>query len=438
MKNSTNTTKKTFFYGWVIVAACMLIQAVPFSIAANIQPAFTNFVIKGEGFSFTSFSLIFTIGTVASAVCSPFIGNLYSKPNANVKLLYIVGALLLGCGFAGFSLAGGNIFAYYGLSVLVQIGSAIISAIGVPTLINGWFKENKGIAMGLAFSGGGLGNMVLQILAGNWLNNPNIGYKGAYLRFGILALVISLPIAILLIKMPKSQSELESNISKKKNNENSTNISSNNWGYTFAEVSKMKHFWIFALSFIFIGLYVGGMALQFIPYFQGLESSGEFSMPAATVASLFGFCSIFGNLFGGILFDKLGVVKSLTLAALLVITCGFCLIFVPKINVLGYVFSICLGISMFSYIIGPSYMTGALFGNKEFGTILGVVQIFFALGFGSGSTLFGLIVDKAGFTTGWITTIVYAIIAYSGLIFSTSSIIKLNKKENIEESKKIA
>lgn len=438
MKNSTNTTKKTFFYGWVIVAACMLIQAVPFSIAANIQPAFTNFVIKGEGFSFTSFSLIFTIGTVASAVCSPFIGNLYSKPNANVKLLYIVGALLLGCGFAGFSLAGGNIFAYYGLSVLVQIGSAIISAIGVPTLINGWFKENKGIAMGLAFSGGGLGNMVLQILAGNWLNNPNIGYKGAYLRFGILALVISLPIAILLIKMPKSQSDLESNISKKKNNENSTNISSNNWGYTFAEVSKMKYFWIFALSFIFIGLYVGGMALQFIPYFQGLESSGEFSMPAATVASLFGFCSIFGNLFGGILFDKLGVVKSLTLAALLVITCGLCLIFVPKINVLGYVFSICLGISMFSYIIGPSYMTGALFGNKEFGTILGVVQIFFALGFGSGSTLFGLIVDKAGFTTGWITTIVYAIIAYSGLIFSTSSIIKLNKKENIEESKKIA
>ena len=83
-------------------------------------------------------------------------------------------------------------------------------------------------------------------------------------------------------------------------------------------------------------------------------------------------------------------------------------------------------------------MTGALFGNKEFGTILGIVQIFFALGFGSGSTLFGLIVDKSGFTTGWISTLIYAVIAYCGLITSTSSIIKTNKENNVVETKKIA
>lgn len=133
MENVKNN-KKTFFYGWAIVVACMLIQAVPYSIAANIQPAFTNFVTSGEGFSFTQFSLIFTIGTVVSAVCSPAIGKLYSNPKLNVKLLYIFGVLLLSGSFAAFSLAGGNIFAYYALSILVQIGCAIISAIGVPTL----------------------------------------------------------------------------------------------------------------------------------------------------------------------------------------------------------------------------------------------------------------------------------------------------------------
>ena len=436
MENVKNN-KKTFFYGWAIVVACMLIQAVPYSIAANIQPAFTNFVTSGEGFSFTQFSLIFTIGTVVSAVCSPAIGKLYSNPKLNVKLLYIFGVLLLSGSFAAFSLAGGNIFAYYALSILVQIGCAIISAIGVPTLINSWFTENKGLAMGLAFSGGGLGNMFLQLLAGKWLNDPTIGYKGAYLRFGILAVAVALPVALFIIRLPKSQAELATNVSKKsKNKDNST--TSSNWGYTFAEVSKMKSFWIFAGSFLFVGLYVGGMALQFIPYLQGLEQSGKFLLGAATVASLFGFCSMFGNLFGGVLFDKLGITKSLILAGMLVIVCGLCLIFVPQMNILGFVFAISLGISMFSYIIGPSYMTGALFGNKEFGTILGIVQIFFALGFGSGSTLFGLIVDKSGFTTGWICTLVYAVIAYSGLIFSTSSIIKMNKETNAVETKKIS
>ena len=438
MENSTKATKKTFFYGWVIVVACMLIQAVPYSIAANIQPAFTNYVVQGEGFSFTAFSLIFTIGTVVSAICSPFIGKLYSSPRANIKLLYIFGTSLLGIGFIGFSLAGGNIYSYYALSVLVQIGCAIISAIGVPTLINGWFKENKGIAMGLAFSGGGLGNMLLQILAGKWLSNPAISYKGAYLRFGILAMAVALPVAIFLVRMPKSQAELDANVAKKNKGLEKDKKTSNNWGYTFAEATKIKAFWIFAVSFLFVGLYVGGMALQFIPYLQGLEASGDFTMPASTVASLFGFCSIFGNLSGGILFDKLGIVKSLILAAILVIACGLCLIFAPQVNALAFIFSICLGISMFSYVIGPSYMTGALFGNKEFGTILGIVQIFFAAGFGSGSTLFGLIVDKSGFTTGWISTIIYAVIAYAGLLYSTSSIIKMNKESNIEEAKKIA
>ena len=430
----TKNNKKQFFYGWVIVFACMLIQAVPFSIAANLQPAFTNYVMSGEGFSLAQFSLIFTIGTVVSAVSSPFIGKLYSIPKANIKLLYTLGVCILGGGFAAFSLAGDNIFAYYALSVLVQIGSAIVSAIGVPTLINGWFTENKGLAMGLAFSGGGLGNMVLQLLAGKWL--PTIGYQQAYFRFGIIAIIIALPIALFVLRLPRSEAELASNTSNKKSE--NKNTTSSKWGYTFAEVSKMKFFWIFASSFIFVGLYVGGMVLQFIPYLQTLEAEKVFTLGAATVAASFGLFSMFGNLFGGMLFDKLGITKSLALAGILVITCGFCLIFVPQINALGFVFAICMGISMYSYIIGPSYLTGALFGSKDFGTILGIVQIFFAAGFGIGTTLFGVVVGFGGFQIGWISTIIYAILAYGGLLISTSGIIKHNKEINVIESKKIA
>ena len=430
----TKNNKKQFFYGWVIVFACMLIQAVPFSIAANLQPAFTNYVMSGEGFSLAQFSLIFTIGTVVSAVSSPFIGKLYSSPKANIKLLYTLGVCILGGGFAAFSLAGDNIFAYYALSVLVQIGSAIVSAIGVPTLINGWFTENKGLAMGLAFSGGGLGNMVLQLLAGKWL--PTIGYQQTYFRFGIIAIIIALPIALFVLRLPRSEAELASNTSNKKSE--NKNTTSSKWGYTFAEVSKMKFFWIFASSFIFVGLYVGGMVLQFIPYLQTLEAEKVFTLGAATVAASFGLFSMFGNLFGGMLFDKLGITKSLALAGILVITCGFCLIFVPQINALGFVFAICMGISMYSYIIGPSYLTGALFGSKDFGTILGIVQIFFAAGFGIGTTLFGVVVGFGGFQIGWISTIIYAILAYGGLLISTSGIIKHNKEINVIESKKIA
>ena len=267
MENNKNNGK--FFYGWLIVVGCMLIQAVPYSLAANIQPAFTKYVTTGEGFTLTQFSLIFTIGTIVSALCSPFIGKLYSSPKANIKLLYVLGVVLVGASFSAMSLAGGNIFAYYALSILVQIGSAIISAIGVPTLINSWFTENKGIAMGLAFSGGGLGNMVLQQFAGKWLSDPTIGYKGAYFRFGILAIIVALPVALFIMRLPKSKAELELNKPKKAKNETTENTS---WGYTFAEVSKIKYFWIFAISFVFVGLYVGGMASTIYTIFTNIRT----------------------------------------------------------------------------------------------------------------------------------------------------------------------
>ena len=53
-------TKKPLFYGWIIVVACMLIQAVPYGIATNVQPQFINFVTSAEGFTLTQFSLLLT------------------------------------------------------------------------------------------------------------------------------------------------------------------------------------------------------------------------------------------------------------------------------------------------------------------------------------------------------------------------------------------
>ena len=250
MDINENHKQKKFFYGWVIVAVCLLIQAIPFGVASNLPPTFINYVVKAEGFSYASFSLMFTVGTIISAICSPFIGKLFTKVSA--KTLYIIGSILVGVGFMAFSFAGNYLIAYYILAGVVQVGVAIVSSIGVPTLINAWFKVNKGTAMGIAFAGGGLGNIFLQMIAGRWLSDPAIGYKGAYIRFGAIALVVSLILSIFFVRMPKSKEELESNIPrKKKSNEDSTHHVS--WGYTISEVTKIPQFWMIGISFIFVG-----------------------------------------------------------------------------------------------------------------------------------------------------------------------------------------
>lgn len=436
MSTPDNSKQNKFFYGWVIVIACLLIQAIPFGVAANLPPTFTNYVVNAEGFSYASFTLIFTIGTFVSAIASPFIGKLFSKVNA--KLLFIIGSILVGGGFMAYSIAGNRLFAYYIIAAIVQLGNAIVAAIGVPTLINAWFKVNKGTALGIAFCGGGLGNIFLQILAGKWLSDPTIGYKGAYLRFGLIALVGSLLISIFLIRMPKSEAELAANIPKKKLKGQEDVSHHVSWGYTIAETTKMPQFWLIAISFIFVGFYVSGFALQFIAYFQSLENSGILLISSATLASMFGFFSIFGNLFGGVLFDKLGLSKSFGLSGILVVISGLCLLFIGEINALGYLFTLLFGVSMFSYVMGPSYMTSSLFGDREYGAILGLIQLFFALGFAIGTPVFGVTLDKFGWNIAWISATIYAVIAYVGLLVACASILKINRENNVHETKRIS
>lgn len=431
---NTNT-KKPFFYGWIIVVACMLIQAVPYGIATNVQPQFINFVTSGEGFTLTQFSLLFTIGTIVSAIVSPYIGKILSDPKTNIKLVYIIGSILCGGGFALFSFAGGNLWAYYGISALVQVGTAIVSAIGVPLLLNAWFKENKGLAMGLAFSGSGIGNIFLQQAAARLLSNPNFGYAKSYFIFGIISLIVSLLISVFMVRLPKGPSELAANVPRKKAKNNNPKTTITKWGYTLKEAMQMKLFWVLAIGFIFVGFYVSGMSVQYTSYLYKIGFNATY---VANIGSIFAFFSILGNLSGGLFFDKLGTKKTLLLSGVMVILCGLCLIFIPNIPALGYLFAVLLGITIFAYIIGPSYLTGCLFGDREFGTILGIVQVFFAIGYALGTVLFGISVDTFGYLTSWAITTFYAAIAYTCLLISSVGIAKFNKEQNVTETKKIA
>lgn len=181
--NTLNQNKsKKFATGWLIVVACMLIQAIPFGVASNIQPQFVSYVVEEKGFTLAGFSLIFTLGTIVSAVASPFIGMMFNKISA--KTMYLLGAILSGGGFLAFSMCQ-ELWQFYIVAGIVQVGTSIISSIGIPLLINSWFDDTtKGKALGLAFAGSGLGNIFLQQMTAYSL--VNFGSSKSYLMFGAL------------------------------------------------------------------------------------------------------------------------------------------------------------------------------------------------------------------------------------------------------------
>ncbi len=424
MNDSTINKNKKITTGWLIVIACMLVQAIPNGIVVNTQALYMYPVMEAKGFTLSQFSLIFTIGTIVPAVIGPFIGSMYGK--LNTKMLYLSGGILLSGGFMTFSIAD-KLWQFYAIAAIAQIGSSIVSGIGIPMLLNSWFDETiKGKAMGMAYAGGSIGNIFLQQLVTRTISSS--GYSHSYFIFGLVGLAAIIPIALFMIRMPKNESEKV----RGKGQEKEENTTSIDVSYTLKEAQKNKYFWMMGMGLFFVGIYVSAYSVQYAAYFQG--ELGLSASVIATTGSLFALASLFGNLVGGILFDKLGAIKTLAIGAIAVMASGVALLMAGTSPLFAHAHSILKGLAMFVYMMTPAYMVGTFFGNKEYGSILGLINLNFALGFCIGSALFGVFVGNFGYNATWIGVLVCVALAFTLLITAATGMTKANK-ESMERLK---
>ena len=413
MSNQTLSTnnkidnKKKYF----IVFICMFLQAVPYSIAQNIQPLFVPYVIKQFGFSLAGFSLIFTCGAIASAIFSPVLGNVFEK--VNIKLLFLLGATLSAVGFIGFGFSH-NLAQFYVLAAMQKVGCLLFSGIGVPYLINSWFpKEGRGKALGIAFSGGSIGNVFLQQITSQMLASR--GATHSYIFFGVLALVCSLPIVMIFVRLPKV-----GEVEVVEENEAEEVQTSGFDGLGAKATKQNKYFWLFSIGYAIIAVSISALSTQYATYFTG--ELGLSATLVGTLGSVFAAFCLIGNVSGGALFDKIGTLKTMTISMLLQGVAIVALIFCAKVPALAFLFSIAYGLNVYSYMSAPAFMTTDVFGKKESSKIFGTISLLFALGYAFGSTLVGMIVDKVGFGAAWIVMLGCVVVGYTLLLGSIKKV----------------
>ncbi|MFR2777781.1 MAG: conjugated bile salt MFS transporter [Intestinibacter bartlettii] len=405
--NNKIDNKKKYF----IVFICMFLQAVPYSIAQNIQPLFVPYVIKQFGFSLAGFSLIFTCGAIASAVFSPVLGNVFQK--VNIKLLFLLGATLSAVGFIGFGFSH-NLAQFYVLAAMQKVGCLLFSGIGVPYLINSWFpKEGRGKALGIAFSGGSIGNVFLQQITSQMLASRGVTYS--YIFFGVLALVCSLPIVMIFVRLPKA-----GEVEVVEENESEEVQTSGFDGLGAKATKKNKYFWLFSIGYAIIAVSISALSTQYATYFTG--ELGLNATLVGTLGSVFAAFCLIGNVSGGALFDKIGTLKTMTISMLLQGVAIVALIFCAKVPALAFLFSIAYGLNVYSYMSAPAFMATDVFGKKESSKIFGTISLLFALGYAFGSTLVGMIVDKVGFGAAWIVMLGCVVVGYTLLLGSIKKV----------------
>jgi MFS family permease len=116
--------------------------------------------------------------------------------------LVVSGMVLLGVGLALASAAQNliEVYAAYGLGVGLGIGCAYVPAIGA---VQRWFVRRRGFASGLAVAGIGVGTLVMPPLASLLIGS--LGWRGAYLVLGALALVLGCGMALLVENDPRGR-----------------------------------------------------------------------------------------------------------------------------------------------------------------------------------------------------------------------------------------
>jgi MFS family permease len=186
------------FYGWVIVAVVFITMG----IAVNARTAFSLLfppILDEFGWQRGMTAGAFSFGFIVAAVLSPSLGRLMDRRGPLV--VNELGVVLIGAGLLLATLVREPWQLYATLGVLVGGGSVCLGYTGQGLFLPNWFVRRRGLAMSLAFSGVGVGSIIIL----PWMQSLilHVGWRGACLTLGLLVLVLLLPLNLLVRRRPE-------------------------------------------------------------------------------------------------------------------------------------------------------------------------------------------------------------------------------------------
>jgi len=148
---------KKIHYAWIICFASMLLIFCNIGLCSNILAVYLPF-IEERGISGSQGSSMVTVRCILAFLVtfpvSAFYGKLSLRTGAaTATLIGAVSALV-------YAFAGNSMALYYIASGLSGISYTLGAMIPMSLLIENWFSERKGLAIGIATMGSGLSNVI--------------------------------------------------------------------------------------------------------------------------------------------------------------------------------------------------------------------------------------------------------------------------------------
>ena len=393
-----------YFYGYNIVAAGFIIQAV------CIGAMFTY------GIFFKEFQAEFgwSRATISGASSLAFlimgaVGVLAGKLNDRIgpRVLIMASGISLGLGYLLMSRmqAPWQIYLLYG--GLAGIGFSTHDVVTLSTVAR-WFVKRRGMMSGVVKVGTGTGQFVVPLIVTAFV--AAYGWRNAYLIIGAVLLVILVAVAQVMRRDPQGMGLLPDDA---RNETSGVGYRGPEPDISLRAAVLTSQFWIICLSEFATLLCLLTMIVHIVPHGTDMGLS---STTAAGVLSTIGGVSVLGRMVMGAANDRIGGKRSLIICYAVLI-CALILLQTANQTWMLYLFAAIYGFAHGGLFTVMSPTVAELFGIGSHGAIFGIVLFSGMIGATIGPVLTGRLFDLTGsYQTAFI---VLTGVAVSGLILIT-------------------
>jgi MFS family permease len=360
------------YYGWRVVAGAivgLLFSPGPMILLliGTLAPTFE----RNYGWSIGQVMFGLTLFGIASLLAAPVAGWLTDR--LGVRRVMLPSILLAAACLAAFGSFVSTLGEFYVVCFLFGFLGYGAQSLTYNKLITEWFDERRGLAIGAASAGLGLGYVTLPGVIG--ISIANFGASGVFYVMAAILVVLPFGLNFFCAVSPdvKRQRGRGADVE----------------GMTLAAAVRTPAFWLLALAILVTSAVVTGV----VPQISKLTR--DLGYPAQTVTLIstgFGIVTLTVRLAIGWLLDRTFAPRIGALAFLL--TGVGCALVAGCVYVKLPLFALAVGVAFVGIGYGTesdlvSYLTSKYFGRKHFGAIYGCLIILFLSGVSIGPLMYG-------------------------------------------------
>jgi predicted MFS family arabinose efflux permease len=351
---------------WLIVlVSALALIAGQGAITVFAAGVFLKPVAQELGFGRGEISTAIAVSNIMIAVAAPFFGRALDAFGVRPPLLASI--TLFALATAAMALLTPSflvLLLLYGLAGLIGVGQ---NPTAYSKVLATYFDRDRGLAMGLALAGVGLGTALMPTLS-NLLIGA-FGWRIGYVGLGLVVVIFALlPVSLLLPEPMAKQAD-----------------SADLPGMAFAQATRTWPYWALALTFFFAATTINGTLVHVVPLLtdRGIPVGAAVSTLAAA-----GLALIVGRVISGYVMDRVFAPY-----VLLVFLSGP----IVGLAILGWnldivsplVGTVLLGLGVGAEMDLMSFLITRYFGIRAFGALHGLMFSIFVLGNAAGAGALG-------------------------------------------------